>query len=107
MVVDLNQWALAEFSSQGLRWPGLWVISGYRSEQSQTEENPLVPDSLHRACPSLAVDLRVGDLPATVTQPVVWGWLGTKWKTWGGRWGGDFSERDYNHFDLLDTSHLP
>jgi len=87
------------------RFPGLFIISGYRSPSLQDQINPAVTSSLHTRSDrcnnpsSLAVDLRLGDVPASVTSPEIWGWLGGIWKTLGGRWGGDFSTPDLNHFD--------
>lgn len=51
---------------------------------------------------SLAVDVRVGNQPASTTPVEFFAWLGTIWKrvTPGGRWGGDFTEPDVNHYDL-------
>ena len=85
------------FASEGLRWPGLWIISGFRTPSLQLELNPSVPNSFHTTCPSLAVDLRVADLPASTT-PEFWNFLGPIWKSLGGTWGGDFN--DPNHFDF-------
>jgi len=94
----------------GLRWPGLYVISGYRAEPETPSLDPSAPvatRSLHMARrngqpASLAVDLRVGDQPASTTPIEIWAWLGTIWKRVapGGRWGGDFATPDPNHFDL-------
>lgn len=106
MVVDLDAWAERRFAAEGLRWGGLWILSGYRSEQRQAYINPLAPDSLHTRCPALAVDLRLGGVPASTTPLEVWAFLATKWKALGGRWGGDFPTPDPNHFDLLDTQYL-
>jgi len=100
MVVALDERAHAEFSTQGLRFPGLYIISGYRTPAAQAAVNPAAPNSLHTRCPALAVDLRVGDLPASVTDPVIWGGLGRWWNEMGGRWGGTFTPPDWNHFDL-------
>jgi hypothetical protein len=82
------------------RWQGLYVISGYRSPDLQARINPLVPDSLHTRCPSLAVDLRVGNRPASLTDVDVWEWLGAEWERRGFRFGGHFKDPDVNHFDL-------
>ena len=100
LLVVLERRAAEIFSSQGLRWPGLWIISGYRSARLQASINPDVPDSLHTRCPSLAADLRVGNLAASVT-PDFWPFVGQIWKGLGGRWGGDFKPTpDVNHFAL-------
>ena len=96
----LDRWAADVFSAEGLRWPGVFIISGYRSPSFQARLNPAVPQSLHTRCPALAVDLRLGDLPASTTTIDLWRFLGTRWKALGGRWGGDFSPIDPNHFDL-------
>ena len=103
-LVSLAAFVEKEFASAGLRGPGLWIISGYRSESEQAQLNPSLPASLHRRCPSLAVDLRLGTTAATVTSPEVWRIIGGKWKliSWG-RWGGDFKDQsrfELNHFDL-------
>lgn len=100
MLVALDARAESVFSSQGLRWPGLYVISGYRSPSLQASVNPTEPFSGHVECPAVAVDLRVGDLPASTT-PEFWPVLGTLWKAQGGRWGGDFPTPDPNHFEEL------
>jgi len=66
----------------------------------------MVPDSLHVRCPSLAADLRVGDMPASTT-PDFWRFLGPIWKAMGGRWGGDFQTPDPNHFAILTVGTAP
>lgn len=100
MLVELDRLAANEFSAAGLRWPGLSIISGHRSRFLQAQINPLAPQSLHTRCPSLAADLRVGDVRASVTPVALWEKLGRIWGTLGGRWGGRFSPPDNNHFDL-------
>ena len=94
----------------GLRWPGIYVISGFRSSPVEAElsrSSPVARRSLHMATrmgrpASLAVDLRVGGQPASTTPVEVWAFLGSLWKSAvpGGRWGGDFAAPDVNHFDL-------
>lgn len=98
MVVALDQRATERFSSQGLRFPGTFIISGYRPRSLQAQINPAVPDSLHTRCPALAVDLRVGNFAASTTPASIWSVLGRIWKELGGSWGGDFSPPDLNHF---------
>ena len=100
MLVTLEAEASQIFSSQGFRWPGLWIISGFRSRRLQSRINPSAEKSRHSFCPSLAADLRVGDLPASTTPTEFWAFLGTLWKAMGGRWGGDFRTPDVNHFDM-------
>ncbi len=100
MLVSLDDWARRAFSAAGIREVGLYVISGFRSPSLQAEINPLAPQSLHTRCPSLAADLRVGDIPASITTPETWAVFGVRWRQMGGRWGGDFQAPDYNHFDL-------
>ena len=102
-LIALDRWAAAQFSAQGLRWPGLTIISGHRPPSVQTRVNPFAPASKHTRCPSMAADLRVGSEPASVTDATVWRWLGVKWKTigQGGRWGGSFRVEDLNHFESL------
>jgi len=100
MLFALDARAREIFSSQGLRWPGLYIISGYRSPDLQSRINPSAPNSRHTSCPSLAVDVRVGDVPASLTDPTIWHFLGTEWKKLGGRWGGSFRIEDLNHFDI-------
>jgi len=102
MVIRLEALASDLFSAEGLRWPGLYIISGYRSPEKQAHLNPLAPQSKHTRCPALAVDLRVGDLPASTTPLELWLFVGQLWKTLGGRWGGDFRpEPDNNHFEEI------
>ncbi len=100
MLVRLESFLEQIFSAEGLRWPGLHIISGHRTAAEQREVNPANPNSLHVRCPSLAVDLRVGDVPASVTPVETWQQVGQAWKAQGGRWGGDFDPPDLNHFDL-------
>jgi len=108
MLLRLESRAAAIFSAEGLRWPGIFVISGHRSAVTQARVNPTVPQSLHTQCPSLAVDLRVGNTPASTTAQEVWGFLGTLWKALGGRWGGDFRpDPDFNHFEKLTVRAPP
>lgn len=109
-VVALEQEARCALAPCGLRWPGVYVISGYRSSPVEAElsrNSPAATRSLHMATSSgkpasLAVDLRVGGQPASTTPLELWTWLGQIWKrvTPGGRWGGDFTSPDLNHFDL-------
>jgi len=108
MLLRLESRAASIFSAEGLRWPGLFIISGHRSRARQAIVNPTVPRSLHRQCPSLAADLRVGDTPASTTATEVWAFLGTIWKALGGRWGGDFRPQpDFNHFEKLTVTAPP
>ena len=109
-LVALEQEARCSLAPCGLRWPGLVIISGYRSSPVEAELNrdsPLARRSLHMATragrpASLAVDLRVGGQPASTTPVEIWTWLGDIWKriSPGARWGGDFAAPDVNHFDL-------
>jgi len=109
MLVSLEAWADREIARTGLRWPGIKIISGYRSQERQASLNPNAPDSLHTRCPALAADLQVGAIPGNFTQNAIWELLGGRWKLMGGRWGGNFSpgkgidgvnRREQNHFDL-------
>jgi len=99
-LVSLDRKAAVEFAAAGLRWPGLWIISGFRSRSTQAHLNPAAPDSLHTRCPSMAADLRVGNVQASITTREIWAWLGAHWQLMGNRWGGAFSQPDENHFDL-------
>jgi len=107
---SLEVWAVRTFNldaaNLGIRWSGIYVISGHRSRESQAQVNPDAPSSLHTRCPSLAVDLRVGNVPG-LGADAIWEWLGARWKWMGGRWGGDFTggqpginRAEQNHFDL-------
>jgi len=101
-LVDLDRWAREEFAAAAIpAWPGLRLISGHRSAR-QNRDVDGAENSLHLACPSLAVDLRVGNVSALLPgEEPIWQWLGARWKiTTAGRWGGDFSTHDINHFDL-------
>lgn len=96
----LDQWSAAELSAEGVRWAGLYIISGYRSPSVQIIVNPSAPRSLHTYCPSLAADLRVANEPAFHTLIQTWYALGQRWEFMGHRWGGRFRPPDLNHFDL-------
>lgn len=110
MIVALDAWADQGFRDPRipwLAWPGLYILSGYRTASQQADVNPDVPNSLHRRCPSLAVDLRVGNVYG-LSSNAIWELLGGRWKAMGGRWGGDFdpgkditgvNRREQNHFD--------
>lgn len=112
MLLDLDQWACQQFAaaaeSEGVpaslfRWPGLFVLSGHRTGPVVSALNPLEPPAVrsrHRRIPSLAADLRVGNTPASLTDPTIWGFLGSHWEAQGGRWGGRFTPPDWNHFDI-------
>jgi len=100
MLVQLDELAERDVSASGFRWPGLSIISGYRTFELQAVLNPDAPNSLHTRCPSLAADLRVGDFAASTTPDALWALLGRIWGQLGGRWGGTFSPPDPNHFDL-------
>lgn len=99
-LVSLNLWAQATYAAEGFRWQGLYIISGHRSPSVQAVINPSVPRSLHTHCPSLAADLRVANVPASLTSDQVWLALGLQWEVMGNRWGGKFGTPDPNHFDL-------
>lgn len=97
----------------GIRGPSLFIISGYRSPETQARVNPSVTRSCHVQCPSLAADLRVGSIEG-LESVEVWTIIGGLWGfEFGGRWGGRFSSddpaeiniagintREMNHFDL-------
>jgi len=100
MLVRLDEKMSRAFSAQGFRWPGLRIVSGFRSRLLQADLNPLAPDSLHTRCPSLAADLQVGDVPASLTTLEMWAKIGFEWAKLGGRWGGRFSPPDNHHFDV-------
>jgi len=111
MLVELERWAEDRMERADLppwfRWPGLKIVSGYRSPARQLEVNPGVPGSLHSRCPAMAADLRVGSI-AGADAETIWSTLGAYWKLMGGRWGGDFhwegsprpNPKEWNHFDL-------
>jgi hypothetical protein len=106
----LDEWAASCLSPCGVRWPGLYIISGYRARPVAPALSPgheAAQGSLHMAKrhgqpASMAVDLRLGNQPASLTPLEVWAAIGALWKALvpGGRWGGDFSPPDPNHFDL-------
>ena len=104
LLVRLDQDAAGRFAAEGLRWPGLWIISGHRTRARQLSINPSAPNSLHTRCPSLAADLRVGDQPASITTAEIWTFVGRIWESFGGRWGGRFTPPDLNHFDLASLN---
>lgn len=103
MLFDLETWATERMAAEGIRWPGVWVISGHRPRPIQGDLTPgeaPATASRHIWCPSLAVDLRIGNAPASITDPTVWAFLGVRWEIIGGRWGGRFDPPDVNHFDI-------
>lgn len=98
-LVALEGLAQTRFTAPGIHWPGLWIISGFRTREHQAWLNPDAPDSCHLPCPSLAADLRVGTVDG-LDAPEVWTILGGFWELeLLGRWGGRFSPPDMNHFD--------
>ena len=99
-LVLLDQWAAQELAAEGIRWGGLFIISGRRSPSVQIIVNPDAPRSFHTFCPSLAADLRVGNRAATLTEASTWAFLGQRWEFIGHRWGGRFRPPDLNHFDM-------
>jgi len=108
MLVGLDTWAHTRFfqDARGLPWAGLWILSGYRTTVQQQDLNPDAPNSLHTRCPAIAVDLRIGNMHASISSDAMWQWLGAQWLVMGGRWGGTFRDAngepapDVNHFDL-------
>jgi len=93
------------FAAEGVRWPGIFIISGHRTAAAQKEVNPSQPSSHHRCCPSLAVDLRVGDLPASITPRQFFKFIADLLGVRGIRWGGDFpgelqAQLEQNHYYL-------
>ena len=95
MLVRLEQQASGEM---GRYWPGLYIISGYRTPARNAEVGG-APNSFHTFCPSLAADLRVGSVQGLGSDEV-WAVLGGMWRLMGGKWGGTFSTPDLNHFDI-------
>ena len=93
--VVLAEEILQRATSTGVCWPGLFVISGHRTAAEQTRVNPTQPNSLHRRCPSLAVDLRVGDIAASLTPLPIWQEVAFVFESLGVLWGGP---TDQNHF---------
>ncbi len=83
-------------------FPPIYIISGHRTEAENARVGG-APDSRHKDCPATAADLRVGPTPGfegAAGSLEIWQILGGWWKLHGGRWGGDFSTPDPNHFDL-------
>lgn len=99
MLVRLEDTAHRAFSNLNLPWPGIRIISGHRTPDANKAARG-VPQSLHLLCPSLAADLRFGNTGIDLSEEQFWQWLGAHWLTMGGRWGGNFSKPDVNHFDL-------
>lgn len=99
-LVRLEGVAEERFAAAETHWPGLWIISGQRSRAHQASLNPLVEDSLHVRCPSLAADLRVGSLPGLPPSALLQ-FAGGIWTSLGFRWGGLFSDfPNPAHFDV-------
>jgi len=98
-LVALNRWQKGRFAAAGLSGPDLWIISGHRSRERQAVVNPSAPNSLHTRCPSMAADLRLGQNDPRLLTAEVWAILGGRWRlTTAGRWGGNFTPPDNNHF---------
>jgi len=95
MLVRLGEQAALEF---GRYWPGLYIISGYRTAAHNAHVGG-APGSFHLVCPSLAADLRVGNVQGLGTDEI-WAILGGMWRLMGGKWGGTFRSPDPNHFDI-------
>ena len=95
MLVRMEEQAAREF---GVFWPDLYIVSGYRSEALNRDVGGS-PNSFHLRCPSLAADLRVGNVDGLESDEV-WAILGGMWRRMGGRWGGSFRTPDPNHFDI-------
>ena len=103
MLLAADRRIAEQFSAEGAHWPGIWVISGFRKAPVTPSLNPTeapATQSRHLACPSLAVDVRVGNAPASTTDPGAWAVVGTAWEALGGRWGGRFNPPDWNHLDI-------
>ena len=102
--LDCRAAQLFESQAGGLCWPGIWIISGYRTDPLEPSLNPgtsAAASSFHMVRPALAADLRVGNAPASTTDPSVWAFLGQIWEQqFNVRWGGRFNPPDWNHFDL-------
>jgi len=98
MVLSLDAWASTEFKKVGVPYPGIVLFSAFRTA-SHNRSVGGVPNSRHLTCPSTAVDLQFGSV-AGVSSPQILGWLGARWISLGGRWGGTFAEPSPNHFDL-------
>jgi len=98
MLVALDGWAEQAFTVGAIRWPGIYILSGQRSEAENRSVGG-VAGSLHLRCPSLAADIRMGNL-AGLASPEVMAILGGRWRLMGGRWGGTFTDPSPNHFDL-------
>jgi len=104
MLVALDAWGRQQFAGEGIRWPGVTIFSGHRTPARQAEVNPANPNSLHTRCPSMAADVTVGSF-AGLSAPAIQDWLGARWLTMGGRYGGAFTnpatgKPDREHFDL-------
>jgi len=103
LLVSLDLSAAEYLRCRGLGWPGIWIISGARDRPLAPALNPdeePATESLHLTRPARAADLRVGNEPASLTDPSVWGFLGTLGERLGLRWGGRWDPPDWNHFDL-------
>ena len=102
-LVLLEGRAEERFASRSLSWPGLWIISGHRTQESQAGLNPTVKDSFHVRCPALAADLRVGPIPG-FSRDALLDFAGGLWMAMGFRWGGTFSDfPNRAHFDIGRT----
>ena len=102
MLVALEaQWheAFRRTGVSPVKVPPLYIISGFRTPARNAEVDG-APDSRHIRCPSEAADLRVGQFAGGLGEREMWAILGGMWKLRGGRWGGDFTPTDFNHFDL-------
>lgn len=100
-------------AAAGVRWPPTYIISGFRTAETQAEVNPTVEHSCHTVEKSGEPSALAADLTLGVMDPgeydVLLAILGGIWKMkLRGRWGGDFTWEgspkpnpdEQNHFDL-------
>ena len=128
-LVDLVRRTHEKFAAEGLRWPDVRIISGYRDRETAASVGSDYETSCHSTCPAVAADLALGtiDWPPGSVVPGEWGAfaiMGGIWKLMGGRWGGDFSYegggvpggvlteaphniQEHNHFDWGPCAGIP
>jgi uncharacterized protein YcbK (DUF882 family) len=98
---EAARWLVAYARAYGIP---VVVTSARRTAAEQAALTPA--RGLYKASPNAsrhvsgrAFDLGISGYQWDEIDPAYWRWLGSVWKSLGGRWGGDFQRPDPIHFD--------